>query len=394
MKNFIILLLWFLMSLPVYCQWNQSTPTTSETISRNGNIELGSVPANPSSKLAIARSGDTGNTLLLAAPLIGNVTSHVHWGGTGDWFIRSASTSGNVIIQDTGGKVGVGTSTPRGAFDVGGSGDIYLAGSVNTGTTQSIYLPGHIYISPYNATSTSYLQARRADNSGSTALHIRTWNAGQITEAMQIESNGRVGIGVFNPEATLHAHSEIKTSHPGQTNINLRMQAVGIPAIRFTRWTGNGDDYHTAFVGQIWDAQVGCYSLALGATAEFNGNQDNVVPTIYMPTNGNVGIGTNNPDAKLAVKGHIHTQEVRVDLTGAVAPDYVFEKEYELLPLSELETYINQNKHLPEVPSAKEMEKEGLNLKEMNLLLLKKVEELTLHLIEMKKEINELKNKQ
>jgi hypothetical protein len=66
-------------------------------------------------------------------------------------------------------------------------------------------------------------------------------------------------------------------------------------------------------------------------------------------------------------------------------PDYVFEKDYDLLSLSELETYITQNKHLPEVPSAKEMEAEGLNLKEMNLLLLKKVEELTLHLIEMKK---------
>jgi hypothetical protein len=68
-------------------------------------------------------------------------------------------------------------------------------------------------------------------------------------------------------------------------------------------------------------------------------------------------------------------------------PDYVFEKDYNLLPLSELETYINQNKHLPEVPSAKEMDANGLNLKEMNLILLKKVEELTLHLIEQNKVI-------
>jgi hypothetical protein len=107
--------------------------------------------------------------------------------------------------------------------------------------------------------------------------------------------------------------------------------------------------------------------------------------SMRISRDGNVGIGTINPDAKLAVKGSIHTQEVRVDLTGAVTPDYVFEKDYNLLSLSELETYINQNKHLPEVPSAKEMEADGLNLKEMNLLLLKKVEELTLHLIEMNK---------
>jgi hypothetical protein len=57
--------------------------------------------------------------------------------------------------------------------------------------------------------------------------------------------------------------------------------------------------------------------------------------------------------------------------------------------LSEIESYIKQNKHLPEVPSAREMEKDGINLSEMNMLLLKKVEELTLHLIEQSKKMEE-----
>jgi hypothetical protein len=109
----------------------------------------------------------------------------------------------------------------------------------------------------------------------------------------------------------------------------------------------------------------------------------------------NIGIGTNTPDAKLTVKGVIHTNEVRVDLKAPIqqGPDYVFEKDYDLLPLSALEAYIKANKHLPEVPSAKEMEANGLNLKDMNLLLLKKVEELTLHLIEQEKRIRELEKK-
>jgi hypothetical protein len=123
----------------------------------------------------------------------------------------------------------------------------------------------------------------------------------------------------------------------------------------------------------------------------YNNNNNNPKSAFSVDQTGNMGIGTTTPDSKLAVKGHIHTQEVRVDLMGAVAPDYVFEKDYNLLPLSELETYITQNKHLPEVPSAKEMEADGLNLKEMNLLLLKKVEELTLHLIEQQKDIKKLK---
>jgi hypothetical protein len=95
---------------------------------------------------------------------------------------------------------------------------------------------------------------------------------------------------------------------------------------------------------------------------------------------GNVGIGTTAPDAKLTVKGTIHTNEVKVDLN-VPGPDYVFEKGYDLMSLEETKAYIDANKHLPEVPSAKEMEKNGVQLGEMNLLLLKKVEELTLHIL-------------
>jgi hypothetical protein len=103
--------------------------------------------------------------------------------------------------------------------------------------------------------------------------------------------------------------------------------------------------------------------------------------TLTLRADGNVGIGTISPDAKLSVKGQIHAQEVKVDLTGAIAPDYVFDKDYNLPSLEEIQSYITANKHLPEVPSAKEMEEKGINVGEMNLLLLKKVEELTLYLI-------------
>lgn len=111
---------------------------------------------------------------------------------------------------------------------------------------------------------------------------------------------------------------------------------------------------------------------------------------IISPSGGNVGIGTTvDPDAKLAVKGTIHSSEVKVDITGAVAPDYVFESTYQLPTLDELSAYLKANKHLPEVPSACAMEENGVNLGEMNMLLLKKVEELTLYMIEQQKTITE-----
>lgn len=119
--------------------------------------------------------------------------------------------------------------------------------------------------------------------------------------------------------------------------------------------------------------------------------------------NGMIGIGTTAPDELLTVKGKIHTQEVLVDLVGAVAPDYVFENyfqgtsetmpEYRLISLKELETFIKKNNHLPQVPSAETMQTEGISLKEMNMILLQKIEELTLYTLQQQKEIDALKEK-
>ncbi|WP_147421013.1 hypothetical protein [Sphingobacterium siyangense] len=107
---------------------------------------------------------------------------------------------------------------------------------------------------------------------------------------------------------------------------------------------------------------------------------------------GNVGIGTNSPMAKLAVDGNILAKEIKVK-TDITVPDYVFEPDYELNSLAYIADYVKTNKHLPEIPSAKEIKKDGLDLAEMNLLLLKKVEELTLHAIENEKKRNELEAK-
>jgi hypothetical protein len=101
--------------------------------------------------------------------------------------------------------------------------------------------------------------------------------------------------------------------------------------------------------------------------------------------NGNYGIGTDNPDEKLTVNGKIHAKEIRVDAT--MVPDYVFEDDYKLLSLNEIETFIKKNKHLPEVPSAAEAAKNGLELGEMNKILLKKIEELTLYVIDLQKQV-------
>ena len=107
---------------------------------------------------------------------------------------------------------------------------------------------------------------------------------------------------------------------------------------------------------------------------------------------GNVGIGTSpDPNYKLAVDGNIVAEEVRVALK-ANWPDYVFKKDYKLPTLIEVEKFIKQNGHLKNIPSAGETEKNGISIGDMNSKLLRKVEELTLYIIDQEKKINKLSN--
>ncbi|WP_187444097.1 hypothetical protein [Sphingobacterium phlebotomi] len=133
----------------------------------------------------------------------------------------------------------------------------------------------------------------------------------------------------------------------------------------------------------------------------YDANNPNTIPSFFGASyhwqrntsrlyylDGNVGIGTATPSDRLAVNGNIRAKEIKVEI--ANWPDYVFGRDYDLKPLWEVERYINENGHLPEIPKASEVEAEGISLGEMNKLLLKKVEELTLHLIEKEKEVKEM----
>lgn len=112
--------------------------------------------------------------------------------------------------------------------------------------------------------------------------------------------------------------------------------------------------------------------------------------SVMRIVNNCVGIGTSNPGTfKLAVEGKIGAREVRVTNANPW-PDYVFKPRYSLPSLQFIEQYIKQNGHLPEVPSAQEIKRDGYNMSEMDAALLKKIEELTLHLIELNKKVEVL----
>ncbi len=129
-----------------------------------------------------------------------------------------------------------------------------------------------------------------------------------------------------------------------------------------------------------------------GATSASNfGNITGASVKMYILQNGNVGIGTMNPTYKLSVNGNVRSKEVIVESNWA---DYVFQDDYELPSLKETEKFIQQNKHLPGIPSAKEIQENGLAVGELQTKMMAKIEELTLHIIALEKKIEALKSQQ
>ncbi|ELR68761.1 hypothetical protein C900_05857 [Fulvivirga imtechensis AK7] len=367
----LLTLLLTLLTLTTYAQTKIYVPggTDSGVVNNTSNDNVGIGISVPTVKLHVNGDIRGSNTIVVE----NNGSYRVALNATADGFVagRNEAAQKMFFINSNGtsffngGKVGIGTETPSATLHV--IGNFRTSAQINGSEYVSVDRDGSYRVS-MNGQADGYITGR--DD--------------QLVQKFLINSNGNsffnggnVGVGTSSPSATLHVAGNLRTTDRINGAEYVSVDRNGSYRVAMN---GQGDGY---LVGR--DDQLEKKFLISS-----NGNS-------YL-TGGNVGIGTTTPDALLTVKGQIHTQEVKVDLNGAVAPDYVFSETYQLKSLEDVKSYIQANSHLPNIPSAKEMEENGIELKEMNLKLLEKVEELTLHLIQQyevnkdqEKEIEELK---
>ena len=291
------------------------------------------------------------------------------------------------------GFIGVNTNTPHQMFHIVG-GNILISRTSNIinkalGSTNGSILFGDETSStyPYGSWGIEYVN----DSTQGHGLNMwKTWdqNGGGLNNVIflceEMKYKGYVGIGTNHPKQKLHVVdgniliSKTSVRADGSTNGSILFGDEPSSTNPYGKW---GIEY-------VNNDDEG-YGLNFWKPFDTGGGYMNNV--LFLKDNGNIGIGTKNPLYKLSVNGTILAKEIRINEDPSYWPDFVFDKDYKLMSLAEVRQFVSENKHLPNVPSAADIDGKDVSLGEMNRILLQKVEELTLYIIDLQEQIDTLK---
>jgi hypothetical protein len=381
-----------------------------------GNLMLNSLSQASSGEtdaMIFAKDHTAGGGSVYSLGEIRSFTSNGYAGGLNFYTGRSLlyGEYGPVFAMrlDEKGYLGIGTTSPAAKLTV--EGDFQGNENVLRVNNQGDYA-SRIWLRNSGQSAYFSLSGTTADDASSGILSkalslgvhnnspIQFFNGLTPSVKMTIDNAGKVGIGTTSPAQPLDVNGAIQTSDGAGLVLANSLNAVAGSAIVYgyiSRTGGGGTSYpwdtHGTIVMQA-SSYGGGYPSS-GGFAFLTGDAGTVKMNIL--NNGNVGIGTISPTEKLCVNGsikangHVVTKKLIVSETAAW-PDYVFDADYQLQSLPAIEQFIKKNKHLPGMPPAKEVKANGINVGDNQSLLLQKIEELTLHMIEMKKEIVALQN--
>ncbi|MEA4937000.1 MAG: hypothetical protein VB102_10205 [Paludibacter sp.] len=308
------------------------------------------------------------------------------------------------LIISSAGNVGIGTTTPTSVFTISKTPDANKAHLSFGNPTATSGQASSLMCFTGNGIQHAGLSWVPSSLENQGKLHLSFGgNANPISNPIKVtfQNDGNVGIGITSP-------SEKLTIAGGHSDTKMRLYSTGNGSDQPSNlslwasepyWTyyGAGIGYNvngSPHYGRIDNSRGSSFIRFLPGETKFMFQTTSAtdVDALTINENGKVGIGTSviPSDYKLAVAGKIIAEEVVVKLQSNW-PDYVFKPNYNLMPLHQVEQFVTANNHLPGIPSAAEVQNDGISMGEMQNKLLQKIEELTLYIIEQQKQIDELK---
>jgi len=349
-------------------------------VSGEGLFSVGITAGAPglgSGSLSIAGNGSNVGLNIWKRTLTG-LTDNTTAGNRWMWYNPDGSlrlytgTTGDVVTVLTSGYVGIGSNTPAGKLQI-------------SGDAQELLYLDNPTTSRWNGIRFRDAGVDKAAINKEANGDLTFWEYGALAhEAMRIlDTGGNINISTRLGLGTTTAQNKLDVA--GGIVIGSTYAGTNVAPANGLLVAGN--------IGIGTTSPMNKVDISGGAVIGSTYAGVNTAPTNGLLVAGNVGIGTTNiGSAQLAVEGKIEGRSVVVTTTTPF-PDYVFEDSYPMISLNNVEKCIKECKHLPDMPSAQEVKENGLNVGDMEIKLLKKVEELTIYVIDLKKQNTKLQAK-
>lgn len=363
--------------------------SVNQNIISNGNLGMG--VAAPVERVEVA-----GNLKVTQRFLSDGIT-------TGDGiFARGLQVEQNVVTY---GNMGIGVPVPVERLEV--AGNIKAVNGLFSGTlnaNQNLLVTGNVGVGNSSPTEKLDVTGNIKSSADVLAVNVRA-NKGYFSSLESdgnLTINGNVGIGAPAGSDKLTVGGSAKVNGlltADNITVNQTLAISGVLSLGGSLGIGvaspevalhvSGDG---KFEGDIRANKIIVNSIEIAGAAPTGGGSVSLGENLIV--NGSIGIGTTKVNGyKLSVNGKIRaSNDIRVYVESQWS-DFVFEDDYKLKPLSEIDRYIKKNNHLPEIPSAKEVKRDGYDVGAMDAKLLQKIEELTLYIIEQQRQIDRLSKK-